>query len=100
MLDLEPRSGSLDRLRGETVALSQLAAETLGVQVGSRIDLRLGDGAKTKPAVVAIYGRGLGFGDVTLPHDLLVAHTTLRSDQAILVRAGAAANRAALASAL
>jgi putative ABC transport system permease protein len=100
MLDLEPRSGSLDRLRGETVALSQLAAETLGIQVGSRIDLRLGDGTRTRPAVVAIYGRGLGFGDVTLPHDLLVAHTTLRSDQAILVRAGAAANRAALASAL
>jgi putative ABC transport system permease protein len=100
VLDLEPRSGSLDRLRGETVALSQLAAETLGVRVGSMIDLRLGDGARTRPAVVAIYGRGLGFGDVTLPHDVLVAHTTLRSDQSILVRAGAAANRAALASAL
>jgi putative ABC transport system permease protein len=100
VLDLEPRSGSLDRLRGETVALSQLAAETLGVRVGSRIDLRLGDGAKTRPAVVAIYGRGLGFGDVTLPHDLLAGHTTARSDQAVLVRAGAAADRAALASTL
>jgi putative ABC transport system permease protein len=100
VLDLELRSGSLDRLRGETVALSQLAAETLGVRVGSRIDLRLGDGAETRPTVVAIYGRGLGFGDVTLPHDLLAAHTTLRSDQAILVRADAAANRTTLASAL
>jgi putative ABC transport system permease protein len=49
---------------------------------------------------VATYGRGLGFGDVTLPHDLLAAHTTLRSDQAILVRASAAADRAALASTL
>jgi putative ABC transport system permease protein len=100
VLDLEPRSGSLDRLRGETVALSQLAAETLGVRVGSRIDLRLGDGIETRPAVVAIYGRGLGFGDVTLPHDLLAAHTTLRSDQAILVRGDATANRTALAAAL
>jgi putative ABC transport system permease protein len=100
VLDLEPRSGSLDRLRGETVALSQLAAETLGVRVGSGIDLRLGDGTRTRPTVVAIYGRGLGFGDVTLPHDVLAAHTTLRSDQAILVRAGAAADRSGLASAL
>jgi putative ABC transport system permease protein len=100
VLDLDLRSGSLDRLRGETVALSQLAAETLGVQVGSRIDLRLGDGARTRPTVVATYGRGLGFGDVTLPHDLLAAHTTLRSDQAVLVRARATADRAALASAL
>jgi putative ABC transport system permease protein len=100
VLDLDPRSGSLDHLRGETVALSQLAAETLAVQVGSTIDLRLGDGARTRPTVVATYGRGLGFGDVTLPHDLLAAHTTLRSDQAILVRASAAADPAALASAL
>jgi putative ABC transport system permease protein len=100
VLDLDLRSGSLDRLRGETVALSQLAAETLGVRVGSRIDLRLGDGTRTRPAVVAIYGRGLGFGDVSLPHDLLVAHTTLRSDQAVLVRADAAASPTALASAL
>jgi putative ABC transport system permease protein len=100
VLDLELRAGSLDRLRGETVALSQLAAETLGVQVGSGIDLRLGDGTRTRPTVVAIYGRGLGFGEVTLPHDLLAAHTTLRSDQAILVRAAATADRAALASAL
>lgn len=100
VLDLDLRSGSLDRLRGETVALSQLAAETLGVRVGSTIDLRLGDGARTRPTVVATYGRGLGFGDVTLPHDLLAAHTTLRSDQSILVRAGATADRAALASAL
>jgi putative ABC transport system permease protein len=100
VLDLDLRSGSLDRLRGQTVALSQLAAETLGVRVGSRIDLRLGDGTRTRPAVVATYGRGLGFGDVTLPHDLLAAHTTPRSDQAVLVRADAAADRAALASTL
>jgi putative ABC transport system permease protein len=100
VLDLDLRSGSLDRLRGETVALSQLAAETLGVRVGSRIDLRLGDGARTRPAVVATYGRGLGFGDVTLPHDLLAAHTSPRSDQAVLIRADATADRTELASAL
>lgn len=40
--------------------------------------------------MVAIYGRGLGFGEITLPHHLLAAHTTDRSDQAILVRADAA----------
>lgn len=87
VLDLEPREGDLNRLRGETVALSQMAAETIGVAIGSTVEVRLGDGAKINPTVVAIYGRGLGFGDVTLPHDLLLAHTSTRLDQSILVRA-------------
>lgn len=86
-LDLEPREGSLAGLRGETVALSTMAAETIGVDVGDTIDLHLGDGAAVQPKVVATYGRGLGFGDLTLPHDVLAAHTTTRLDQSILVRA-------------
>jgi putative ABC transport system permease protein len=87
VLDLEPREGRMADLHGETVALSQLAAETLGIEVGQTMEMRLGDGAELKPRIVAIYGRGLGFGDVTLPHDLLLAHTSVRLDQSILVRA-------------
>ncbi|OLF11922.1 FtsX-like permease family protein [Actinophytocola xanthii] len=86
-LDLDPRAGDLSRLRGETVALGASAAETLGVGVGDRIDLRLGDGTRLDAEVVATYGRGLGFGEVTLPHDLLAAHTTNRLDESLLVRA-------------
>jgi putative ABC transport system permease protein len=86
-LDLEPETGRLADLRGETVALSTMAAETIGVAVGETIDLHLGDGTAMRPRVVATYGRGLGFGDLTLPHDLLAAHTTTRLDQSILVAA-------------
>jgi putative ABC transport system permease protein len=84
-LDLSPREGRLADLRGETVALSTMAAETVGVDVGETIELVLGDGTVIRPRVVATYGRGLGFGDLTLPHDVLAAHTTSRLDHSILV---------------
>lgn len=48
--------------------------------------MHLGDGTPLRPRVVAIYGNGLGFGDVTLPHATVVDHTTSRLDTAILVR--------------
>lgn len=64
-----------------------MAAETLGVSVGDTIDLHLGDGTALRPRVAATYGRGLGFGDLTLPHDVLAEHTTTRLDQSILVSA-------------
>ncbi|MFL6118879.1 ABC transporter permease, partial [Actinophytocola sp.] len=86
-LDLQPREGRLSDLKGETVALSTMAAETIGVDVGETIELNLGDGTVMRPRVVATYGRGLGFGDLTLPHDVLAAHTTTRLDQSILVSA-------------
>jgi putative ABC transport system permease protein len=86
-MDLQPREGRLADLRGETVALSTMAAETLGVDVGDTVELHLGDGTAMRPRVVATYGRGLGFGDLTLPHDVLAAHTTTRLDQSVLVSA-------------
>jgi len=87
VLDLAPRSGDLAELGENTVAISELAAETIGVEVGDTIDLHLGDGTALAPTVVATYGRGLGFGDVTLSRALLAAHTTSRLDQSILVAA-------------
>lgn len=98
VLDLQPRSGNLAALHGDTVALSELAADTIGAEVGSTLDLRLGDGTRMRAMVVATYGRGLGFGDVTLPHDVLAAHTTTRLDQSVLVRA--IGDRAAVGDAL
>lgn len=89
-MDLDPREGDLSALRGESVALSVTAAGTLGADVGSTVDLRLGDGAAVRASVVAVYGRGLGLGEVTLPHDLLAAHTTSRLDHSVLVSGSAA----------
>ncbi|MFG2717707.1 FtsX-like permease family protein [Streptomyces sp. NPDC048416] len=57
-----------------SVAVSQLAADQLNLHPGSRIRLSLGDGTPVTLTVAAIYARGLGFGDVTLPYDLLARH--------------------------
>jgi putative ABC transport system permease protein len=50
--------------------------------------------------VVAIYDRGLGFGDVTLPLDAVAGHTTSDVDDRVLVRAEPGADPADLDSAL
>ncbi|WP_031171098.1 FtsX-like permease family protein [Streptosporangium roseum] len=92
-LDLDVRSGSLDRLRGDTVALSALAAGSFGASVGDKVRLRLGDGTPVTPTVVAVYGRGLGFGDVALPYDLVRAHTdTGMADRLLVVGDGSIRN--------
>lgn len=73
--------------------LAGWVAAVLGVAAAGLPTLIPGEAAVAGAAssavllVAAVYGRGLGFGDVTLPHDVLAAHTTIRSDQSILVRA-------------
>ncbi|MFC4120485.1 ABC transporter permease [Nonomuraea zeae] len=98
-MDLGVLEGDLGALRGESVALSRLAAGTVGAKAGQSVDLRLGDGTAVRARVVAIYEKGLGFGDVTLPHDLAIRHTTDRLDSWMLVKAagGEPALRQALA---
>ena len=86
-MDLEVLRGDLSRLTGSTVALSRLVAGTVGVDVGGRIDVHLGDGTVMEAKVVAVYENGLGFGDVTLPHDVVTAHTTDHLDQWLIVNA-------------
>jgi putative ABC transport system permease protein len=99
-MDLGVLDGDIAGLRGDTVALSRIAAGTLGVGLGDPVDLRLGDGTPIRPKVVAIYERGLGLGDVTLPHDLVLAHTADRVDFAVLVAMTPGAGAGALRSAV
>jgi putative ABC transport system permease protein len=99
-LDLAVSSGSLAELRGDTVALSESLAGTTGADVGDTVDVHLGDGVAQQLRLVAVYGRGLGFGDVTLPHDLLAAHTTDRLDDSVLVSAAGGTDLGALGVAL
>ncbi len=86
-MDLEVRDGDLAGLSDDDVALSQMAADTFGVEVGDRIDVVLGDGTEIRPAVTAIYGRGLGFGDITMHHDVLADHTTTGLTDLVLLSA-------------
>ncbi|RKT12182.1 putative ABC transport system permease protein [Streptomyces sp. 1114.5] len=99
-MDLQTIDGDTAQLQGETVALSRVVAETVKAKIGKTVDLRLGDGTVVKPKVVATYERGLGFGDVTLPNDLVVAHTTARVDAAVLVKAADGTDKKALDGAL
>ncbi|GAB3148101.1 ABC transporter permease [Micromonospora sonneratiae] len=99
-MDLAVLEGDVADLRGDTVALSRIAAGTVGAALGDTVDLRLGDGTPIRPRVVALYERGLGLGDVTLPHDLVLEHTTDRLDFAVLVTAASGTDVGALGDAL
>ncbi|MGW9027617.1 FtsX-like permease family protein [Streptomyces sp. NPDC055722] len=84
-LDLGVTSGSMTRLSGQNVALSTSAASWLGLHLKDHARLYLGDGTPVTATVTATYQRGMGFADVTLPHDLLRAHTTSALDTTVLV---------------
>ncbi|WP_406634951.1 ABC transporter permease [Amycolatopsis sp. WGS_07] len=86
-MDLAVSSGNLADLAPGKVAVSASAASTLGVELGDQIKLNLPDGFAATPAVVAIYQRGMGFGDVTLAHEDVFAHSVRQLDQQVLVRA-------------
>ncbi|WP_245641809.1 ABC transporter permease [Nonomuraea candida] len=73
-LDLGVEAGSMDGFGAGSVALSGAAAGRLGVGPGDRVRLTLGDGTPAALTVAAVYSRGLGFGDVTLPYELAAGH--------------------------
>ena len=64
VLDPGLRSGSLGRLGPGTIAMSEVAAQ--GRHIGDAVQATLGDGAPAKLRLVAVYSRGLGFGDTLL----------------------------------
>ncbi|MCZ0997187.1 hypothetical protein O1M63_02260 [Streptomyces mirabilis] len=90
-LDLRPREGNMKALSRDTVAISTTTASWLGLGVGDTARFHLGDGTPLRAEVVAVYERGFGFTDVTMDHDLLLAHTTGKVDESVLVRSAPSA---------
>ncbi|HEX2313651.1 MAG TPA: FtsX-like permease family protein [Thermomonospora sp.] len=86
-LDLGVREGSLGHLTTGTVALSTTAAAHRNAKVGDAVTVTMGDGVKVTSRLVAVYERGLGFGDVTLPYDLVAAHVDRPLASTVLIRA-------------
>ena len=85
-LDLRVREGSLAELDGaKTVAVSTDIAQSLGVDIGGAVTGHRGDGSPWEATVVAVYERGLGFGDLTMAADEVRAHTTTGLDAFALV---------------
>ena len=87
-MDLGVVAGTLEALTDDrTIALSSDAAQAAGVGVGDTVRGHLGDGTAITAKVVAIYTRGLGFGDVTLTNPGLLDHTTTGLSDYVLVSA-------------
>lgn len=89
--DLDVRTGSMAGLAPGTVALDRALADRAKVRTGDRLPLRLPDGTKASPRIVALYGRGMGLPQVTLPVAALTGHVTAPYPQDLLVRATPAA---------
>ncbi|MFG2647001.1 FtsX-like permease family protein [Streptomyces sp. NPDC048436] len=74
--DLDVKAGTMGSLGRGEIALDAKLADSAGVKTGERLALRLPDGTKASPKVVATYGRGLGLSQVTLPAADLKQHVT------------------------
>src|SRR3954453_18500488 len=79
-------AGSLAGLHGTAIALSRTRADAAHAQVGDRVSLMLGDGTPSHATLVAIYTRGLGFGDALVSPTLAAGHLGNPLLQTILVR--------------
>ena len=104
-LDLGVTSGSLARLaEPNTIAVSADAAAATGAMVGQPtavgqpLKVNLGDGTPVNATVVAIYARGLGFGDLTMAANTVRPHTTTALDDYLLVSADSAGTAASIRS--
>ncbi|ROP41786.1 ABC transporter permease [Saccharothrix texasensis] len=85
-MDLRVRSGSLADLRGPAMAVSTLQADSNGWEIGEQVEVWLGDGTPATLRIVAIYDRGMGFGDATVAKDVIDGHTAATGYERILVR--------------
>ncbi|WUS20392.1 ABC transporter permease [Streptomyces sp. NBC_01259] len=86
-LDARVTAGDPARLTGRgTVAVGRDRADELGAGVGDTVRLRLGDGARVRLRVVAVYERSLGLGEFMLPREALAAHVSAPRDRQVLVR--------------
>ncbi|MFF1696039.1 ABC transporter permease [Streptomyces sp. NPDC058257] len=74
--DLDVRTGTMASLGSGEVAVDAKLADAAHVKTGERMALRLPDGTKAAPKVVATYGRGLGLSQITLPSTDLKQHLT------------------------
>lgn len=83
--DPDVTAGSLGHLTERTAAVSELAADQLHLRPGSPLKLTLGDGTPVTLTVVAVYAKGLGFGDLTFAHDLVARHVDNPLASSVLV---------------
>ncbi|MEW2350514.1 MULTISPECIES: ABC transporter permease [unclassified Streptomyces] len=84
--DPDVTKGSLAGFGADSLALSEVAADHLGKKPGDTLKVTLGDGTVRTLEVRAVYSRGLGFGDLTMAHQLVVRHVDNPLASSVLVR--------------
>ncbi|MEJ8641954.1 FtsX-like permease family protein [Streptomyces sp. MS1.HAVA.3] len=77
----------MENLRGNSVALAEAHAKSLGRGVGDEITMRLGDGTQVTLKVAALFAAKDGFESILLPADLLAQHTNTGRATRIMVKA-------------
>ncbi|MEU5974262.1 FtsX-like permease family protein [Streptomyces sp. NPDC047315] len=85
--DLGVREGSLAALAPGTVAVDAMLADSARRGLGEELAYRLPDGTPATARIVAVYERGLGLSQVTLPAAALRAHAPTAYPSELLVRA-------------
>jgi putative ABC transport system permease protein len=87
VLDLDITKGSLDGFGSGDVALARMTAEQINAKIGQPVDIVLEDGTRVTLNVAAIFDNGLGFPDLAIDNELMLAHTTQPLVQQIYVAA-------------
>ncbi|GAA3463312.1 ABC transporter permease [Saccharothrix longispora] len=89
VLATEVTQGSLKDLDDDAVALPEDVADDLGLALGNRITMRLGDGAQAEVEVVALLDSPSSYASMVLSADLLTEHSSSGLPGQVLVVAGA-----------
>ncbi|WP_405872760.1 FtsX-like permease family protein [Streptomyces sp. NBC_00005] len=97
--DLDVGHGRLSLKQGE-IAVDASLADNAHVKVGDRLHLRLPDGTRAAPVVVATYGRGMGLSEVTMNRTALATHVTSAYDTELWTKGGTAAGLKAFGTVL
>ncbi|MFJ6082659.1 ABC transporter permease [Streptomyces sp. NPDC092369] len=85
--DLDVEHGRLSLKPGE-IAVDASLADNVDVKVGDRFPLRLPDGTKASPVLVATYGRGMGLSQVTMARADLATHVSSAFDSELWTKGG------------
>jgi putative ABC transport system permease protein len=88
--DLDVEDGRITLKPGE-IAVDASVAGNADREIGDRLPIRLPDGTKVEPRIVAVYGRGLGLAQVTMARGDLATHVSSAFDTELWTKGGTTA---------
>ncbi|MFE3030431.1 FtsX-like permease family protein [Streptomyces canus] len=97
--DLDVKKGRLS-LKPSEIAVDASVADSANRAIGDRLPVRLPDGTRAEPRIVATYGRGLGLAQVTMARADLAAHVSSAFDTELWTKGGTANSLKALGTVL